>query len=71
MEIRHILFKEIRFWISLNNQPKYSIVKRLLFEKEKSRKKIFPFQSMPNLHFAKVQLKQMGPVPNQSVQAPN
>ena len=31
-------------------------VHTLRFEKEKSKRKIFPFQSMPNLHFAKVQL---------------
>jgi hypothetical protein len=35
MEIRHILFKEIRFLISLNNQAKQLSIKELLFEKEK------------------------------------
>ena len=36
MDIRHVLFKEIRFLISLNSQAKWLSVKQLLFEKEKS-----------------------------------
>jgi len=44
MEIRHILFKEIRFLISLNNQAKQLPIKQLLFEKEKSNKKFSLFK---------------------------
>ncbi len=42
MEIRHILFKEIWFLISLNNQAKQLSIKQLLFEKEKSDNNFSP-----------------------------
>jgi len=54
MELRHILFKEICFLISLYNGPTYFNCKRMLFEKEEYKNNILPFQSMPNLHFPKL-----------------
>jgi len=32
-------------------------MKQFLFEKKKSEKKIFPFQSMPNLNFANITIE--------------
>jgi len=46
MEIRLILFKEIGFGISLNNQPNGLRIEHLPFQKEKSRRRFFLLQEV-------------------------
>jgi len=51
IEVRHILFKKIVFFIFLNN-PVTVHWARAYCLKRKKQKTFFSFQSMPNLNFA-------------------
>jgi hypothetical protein len=51
MEIRLMLFKEIGFGISLNNQLSSLRITHSLLRKEESQSQFFLPQSKPNLHF--------------------
>ena len=51
IEVRHILFKKICFFILLNNQIA-GCCTMIYCLKRKNKKTIFSFQSMPNLDFA-------------------
>jgi hypothetical protein len=54
MEIRPMFFQEILFFDFLEESAPTLIRQVFGFEKEKSNFKIFPSQSRPNLHFAKL-----------------
>jgi len=52
LQVRHILFKKIRFFDFLKESLNHLIKNNLLFNR-KNQKPIFTFQSMPNLQFCR------------------